>query len=250
MAREDMLVRTFVELADTLVDNFEVVEVTQSLVERCVELFDAAAGLLLVDPDGTMRVLASSSDQLRVLELFEIQTNEGPCLDCCLSGEQVVNQHLAGAEDRWPRFTPAAVDAGYRSVHAFPVRLRQQVIGALNLFREDEMPLDAIDVAAAQGFADATAISILQQRALQDAHLLAEQLRAALDSRVVIEQAKGMIAERAQLSVDEAFARIRSYARSHNEKVTAVCRRVVEGSTLALPDPPGTTGYSVRSGRS
>src|SRR5580658_1332481 len=109
MAREDLIVRTFVELADTLVDNFEVVEVTQSLVDRCVELFGAAAGLLLSDPDGTMRVLASSSDQMRVVELFEIQAREGPCLDCFLSGEQVVNQHLADAGERWPRFTPVAL---------------------------------------------------------------------------------------------------------------------------------------------
>lgn len=235
MAREDMLVRTFVELADTLVDNFEVVDVTQSLVERCVELFDAAAGLLLTDPDGTMRVLASSSDQLRVVELFEIQAREGPCLDCLLSGEQVVNQHLAEAGDRWPRFTPVALEAGYRSVHAFPVRLRQQVIGAFNLFRAVEVPLDPLDVAAAQGFADATAISILQQRALDDAHLLAAQLRAALDSRILIEQAKGIIAERAHVSIVEAFARIRTYARNRNEKITSVCQALVDG-TLALPD--------------
>jgi hypothetical protein len=237
MAREDLIVRTFVELADTLVDNFEVVEVTQSLVDRCVELFDAAAGLLLSDPDGTMRVLASSSDQMRVVELFEIQAREGPCLDCFLSGQQVVNQHLADAGDRWPRFTPVALAAGYRSVHAFPVRLRHEVIGALNLFRTDERSLDALDVAAGQAFADATAISILQQRALQDANLLAGQLQAALDSRVLIEQAKGVIAERTQVSIVEAFTRIRAYARDHNEQITTVCRRLVDGA-LTLPNPP------------
>jgi GAF domain-containing protein len=184
-----------------------------------------------------MRVLASSSDQMRVVELFEIQAREGPCLDCFLSGEQVVNQHLADAGERWPRFSPVALAAGYRSVHAFPVRLRHQVIGALNLFRADERPLDALDVAAGQAFADATAISILQQRALQDAHLLAGQLQAALDSRVLIEQAKGVIAERAQVSIVEAFTRIRAYARANNEKITTVSRQLVDG-TLMLPNTP------------
>jgi GAF domain-containing protein len=230
MPREDLLARTFVELADTLVDDFDIVEVTQTLVERCVELFSAtAAGLLLGDPQGTLRVLASSSDQLRVVELFEIQAQEGPCLDCYRTGQPVVNQDLARVNGRWPRFVPVALGAGYHSVHALPVRLRQQVLGALNLFRADAGPLDAADVLVAQAFADATAVAILQQRALQEAHLLATQLATALDSRILIEQAKGMLAERAGLSVADAFGQLRSYARSHNQKLTSVCQDVIEG---------------------
>lgn len=236
MAREELLARTFVELADTLVDDFDIVEVAQTLVERCVELFHAtAAGLLLGDPNGTLRVLACSSDQLRVVELFEIQAREGACLDCYRTGEPVVNQNLAQVNGLWPRFAPVALGAGYHSVHALPVRLRQNVVGALNLFRADPGGLDATDVLIAQAFADATAVAILQQRALQEAHLLAAQLTSALDSRILIEQAKGMLAERAGTSIAEAFARLRHYARSHNQKLTAVCQSVING-TLTLGD--------------
>jgi GAF domain-containing protein len=236
VAREDLLARTFVELADTLVDDFDIVEVAQTLVERCVVLFDAtAAGLLLGDPDGHLRVLASSSDQLRVVELFEIQARQGPCLDCYRTGQPVINQDLAHIDSRWPQFGPVAIDAGYRSVHALPVRLRRQVIGALNLFRTDTGPLNHLDVLVAQAFADVTAIAILQQRALKESHLLAEQLRAALDSRVLIEQANGMLAERAQLSLGDAFVLIRKYARDHNQHLNLVSAALIEG-TISLND--------------
>lgn len=229
MAREDLLVRTFVELADILVDDFDLIEVTQTLVERCVDLFDAAAGLLLADPDGTLRVFASSTEQLRVIELFEIQGQEGPCLECYRTGQPLVNEDLAQVNSRWPRFAPVALQSGYRSVHALPLRLRDQVLGALNLFRTEPGRLGELDVLAAQAIADATAISILQQRALQEARLLAEQLRGALDSRILIEQAKGMLAERAKLSVGDAFVRIRRYARHHNDTITAVSRGIIDG---------------------
>jgi GAF domain-containing protein len=231
MAREDLLARTFVELADTLVDDFDLIDVAQTLVERCVELFDAsAAGLLLADADGTLRVLASSSDQLRVVELFEIQAQEGACLDCYRTGLPVINQDLGNTGGRWPRFAPVALGAGLHSVHALPVRLRHQVVGALNLFRAEVGPLDDLDVLAAQALADAIAVAILQQRALQDAQLLADQLREALDSRILIEQAKGMLAERAGLSIGDAFVRLRSYARNHNQQLTVVCRTLIDGT--------------------
>jgi GAF domain-containing protein len=231
MAREDLLARTFVELADTLVDDFDIVELTRTLVERCVELFDAtAAGLLVADPDGKLRVLASSSDQLRVVELFAVQAEEGPCLDCYRTGKPVINQDLGQAHIRWPHFVPVALGAGYHSVHAFPVRLRDQVIGALNLFQAGFGPLDSLDVLVAQAFADATAIAILQQRALADAHLLAGQLQGALNSRILIEQAKGMLAERAKLSIADAFTLIRSYARDHNQHLTVVCQNILDGA--------------------
>lgn len=222
--------RTFVELADTLVDDFDVIEVTQMLVERCVDLFGAAAGLLVADPDGSLRVLASSTEQLRVVELFEVQAHEGPCFDCYRSGQPVINEDLADVNGRWPRFGPVALGGGFRSVHALPVRLRDQVIGALNLFLATPGHLDDLDVVAAQAIADATAISILQQRALQEARLLADQLRAALDSRILIEQAKGMLAERAGLSVGDAFVHIRRYARDHNEKLAVVSRAIIDGA--------------------
>ncbi|HWE54852.1 MAG TPA: GAF and ANTAR domain-containing protein [Acidimicrobiales bacterium] len=230
MAREELLARTFIELADTLVDDFDIIEVSQRLMESCVELFDAsAAGLLISDTSGRLRVIASSSEQLRTVELFELQASEGPCLECFLSGQPVINMDLSVAGSRWERFGPVALGAGFRSVHALPVRLRQEVVGALNLFRTTAGPIEPFDVAAAQALADATAIAIVQQRTLTDSRLLASQLSAALESRVVIEQAKGMVAERTGLTIGDAFIRLRAYARANNERLTAVCRSIVEG---------------------
>lgn len=222
------------ELADTLVDDFDLVDLAHTLVERCVELFGAsAAGLLLAVPGDDLRVLASSSEQLRVVELFELQASEGPCLDCYRSGKAVVNQDLAVADGRWPRFTPVALDAGFCSVHALPVRLRGSMVGALNLFRTVAGALDEADIKAAQALSAAAAIAILQQQALTDARLLAAQLHTALTSRIVIEQAKGMVAQYRGVTVDEAFARLRRHARNNNALLTAVCHDVVDGR-LAL----------------
>jgi GAF domain-containing protein len=240
VGREDLLARTFVELADTLVDEFDIVDLTQTLVERCVELFDAsAAGVLLADPDGHLRLLACSSERLRVVELFEVQAQQGPCLDCYRSGLAVISQDLDHVNGRWPQFAPAAFDAGYRSVHALPVRLRQQVVGALNLFRSDPGPLDALDASVAQALADVTAIAIIQQRALDESHLLADELRVALDSRILIEQAKGMLAVRAQLSFSDAFAHIRDYARRHDQHLSVVCQAIID-RTISLNDLKST----------
>jgi GAF domain-containing protein len=237
MTREELLARTFIELADTLVDDFDLIEVTQRLVERCVELFDvSAAGLLMAGADGELRMLASSNEALRVVELFEIQAEEGACFDCYHSGVAVVNEDLADTAGRWPAFSALAVDAGYYSVHALPVRLRRQVIGALNLFRGDRGQLNDADVSAAQGLADAVAIAILQERAVHDRQLILTQLEGALNSRILIEQAKGVFAERAKTSTAEAFTFLRSYARTHNQKLSEVCAGVINGSIF-----PATT---------
>jgi GAF domain-containing protein len=204
--------------------------VTQTLVDRCFELFGTAAGVLISEPNGTLRVLASSSDELGVVELFEIQALEGPCLDCFRSGVPVIDQDLAGAGARWPRFVSVATDAGYRSVHALPIRLRDEVVGALNLFMDHPNPFDVFDIKMAQAFADAIAITILQARALQDSYSLGEQLQSALNGRVFIEQAKGILAERAHLSVHDSFIKIRNYARGHNRKITDVSQDIVSGA--------------------
>lgn len=230
MAREDLLARTFVELADILVDDFDLVDLAQTLVERCVDLFDAsAAGLLLAAPGQDLRLLASSSEQLRVVELFELQASEGPSLDCYRSGKAVVNQDLATVNGRWPRFLPVALGAGFCSVHALPVRLRGTTVGALNLFRNACGPLADADVMAAQALSDAAAIAIVGQRALTDARTLAGQLQTALSSRVVIEQAQGMVAQDHAVTVDEAFDRLRRHARNSNKLLTDVCHGVVVG---------------------
>src|SRR6202521_5833526 len=173
MLREALLARTLVELADTLVDDFDVVELLTRLTDRCVLVLDvSAAGLMLVSPGGDLRVMASSSDAMRVLELFELQAEEGPCPDCYRTGEPIVNQKLAADDGRWPRFAPRALEAGFRSVHALPMHLRELTIGALNLFRADEGGLDEADLLAAQAFADVATIAILQHRARSEEHRL------------------------------------------------------------------------------
>jgi len=229
-----MLARTFVDLADTLVDDFDVVELLTLLVDRCVEILDvSAAGLMLVAPEGDLRVVASSSEAMRVVELFELQSQEGPCLDCYRRGQPVLNQDLGTIDGRWPNFTPVALEAGFRSVHALPMRLRGAVIGALNLFRSDEGPLDETDVLAAQALADVATIAILQHRAALEAQVVNEQLNHALNSRVLIEQAKGVLAERAKLSMDEAFGELRAYARNHNLRLADVAHDLTSGALAA-----------------
>ncbi|HEX6424368.1 MAG TPA: GAF and ANTAR domain-containing protein, partial [Acidimicrobiales bacterium] len=217
MPRETLLARTLVELADTLVADFDVVDLLTVLTDGCVDVLDVgAAGIMLAAPDGDLRVMASSSEAMRVLELFELQSQEGPCLDCYRTGAPVVNQDLATVDGRWPRFAAEALAGGFRSVHALPLRLRGTVIGALNLFHIDPGEMRPADVAAAQAMADVATIAILQHRAVLEAQVLNDQLNDALNSRIVIEQAKGMVAERAGVDMERAFARLRGHARNHN----------------------------------
>jgi GAF domain-containing protein len=228
--RERQLARTLVELADTLVDDFDVVELLTRLTHRCVELLDvAAAGLMLVADDGELQVVASSSDATMVLELLELQAEEGPCIDCYRTGLPVVHEDLGLRDGRWPVFGRTARDAGFQSSHAIPMRLRGATIGALNLFREHRGTLGAGDVLVAQALADVATIAVLQHRAARQAQHVNEQLQLALNSRIVIEQAKGVIAERAGLAVDDSFELLRDHARRHNRRLSEVARDVVEG---------------------
>ena len=239
MTREAVLARALVGLADTLVDDFDVVELVTTLVDHCVQVLDIdAAGIMLADPAAGLQVLASSDAEMRLVELFEVQSQQGPCLDCFQSGQPIVNTDLTTADGRWPQFAPVAVAAGYRTAAAIPMRLRGTIIGALNLFRSDAGPLSDDDVAAAQALADVATIAILQHTVAVDAERINSQLTGALESRVVIEQAKGMIAERAHITVDQAFARLRTHARNHNAKLTVVARDVVKGS-IHLDTPLG-----------
>jgi GAF domain-containing protein len=233
MSREATLARTLVQLADTLVADFDVVDLLAILADRCVEVLEVdAAGLMLAAPDGDLRVMACSSETMRVLELFELQSEEGPCLDCYRTGQPVVNQDLATVNGRWPRFAPEALAAGFHSVHALPMRLRGTVIGALNLFHVAPGEMQQGDVQAAQALADVATIGILQHRAVLDANVINDQLNHALNSRIVIEQAKGMVAEREGLNMEQAFARLRAYARNHNLRLVDVANAVIDG-TLA-----------------
>jgi GAF domain-containing protein len=244
MSREALLARTFVELADTLVADFDVVELLTLLTDGCVDVLDVgAAGLMLAAPEGDLRVMASSSEAMRVLELFELQSQEGPGLDCYRTGQPVVNQDLATVNGRWPRFAAEALAAGFHSVHALPMRLRGTVIGALNLFQIEPGEMRQADVAAAQAMADVATIGVLQHRAALEAQVLNEQLNQALNSRIVIEQAKGIIAEREGLNMDQAFSTVRNHARYHNLRLVDVAHDVIEGTLAAsaLDPPPAKT---------
>ena len=234
MAREALLARTLVELADTLVDDFDVVELLTLLTDRCVEVLDvAAAGLMLGFPGGDMRVMASSSDAMRLLELFELQSEEGPCPDCYRTGEPIVNHRLAATDGLWPRFGPRALEAGFKSVHALPMRLRNVTVGALNLFRADEGALNDADVLAAQALADVATIAVLQHSEAHDTQVVNEQLHHALNSRIVIEQAKGMVAERLDLNMEQAFSMLRNHARSHNLRLADLAEDIISGTMAA-----------------
>lgn len=242
--REAWVTRTFVELADTLVDDFDVVEFLSRLAGRTSELLDATeVGILLVDHNDNLRVMASSSERLRLLELFELQNEEGPCLDCYRSGEPILNAALADSTDRWPGFTSAALDAGFRMAHAVPMRVRDRVIGSVNILHDHERVVSDPDLALARALAGVATIGILQERAFREAAVLADQLQGALQSRIIIEQAKGMLAGRLSIGTEEAFSLLRRHARDHNRRLSDVAVDLLAGTlpTSELPPAP-TTG--------
>jgi hypothetical protein len=231
---DDRLARTFVELADTLVDDFDLVEFLQMLVDRCVELLEVTAtGLLLGDSHERLRVVAASAENIHLLELFQLQNHEGPCLDAYRTGAPVNHPDLRVATDRWPLFAPAATEAGFRTVHAVPMRLRSQIIGALNLFHTDPHALSPQLTQIGQALADVATIGLIQERSLHHQHTLVEQLQHALDSRVIIEQAKGVLAERHGIDPGEAFTLLRDYARKHGQRLTELAAAIIKGSTTA-----------------
>ena len=231
MTREADVVRSLVEMADTLVDDYDVVDLLTGLTDRCVTLLGlSAAGVMLASPSGSLGLVASSSEAMRLLELFELQAQEGPCLDAFRTGGRVDQEDLQAASGRWPLFSAAAVRAGFQSAVALPLRLREVTLGALNLLSTTRSPIGEADVVVARAFADLAALSILQHRASAEAQRLNEQLSAALSSRIVIEQAKGVICERAGIDLAEAFARLRAYARNANLPLTDVARAAVNGT--------------------
>jgi len=236
-----LLSRTFVELTDTMVAGFDVIDFLHVLTSRSVELLGvSAAGLLLADPRGELRVVAASSEAARLLELFQLQSDQGPCLDCFRFGQPVTVTDLPAQADRWPRFAAGARDAGFTAVQALPMRLREQVIGALNLFRAAPRPFDPAGISIGQALTDVATISLLHERSVRRADTLNEQLQTALNSRVIIEQAKGKLAERLGIDVDQAFSLLRDRARTSNRRLSDLARAFVDG-TEALTGPAAGT---------
>ncbi|HSO94732.1 MAG TPA: GAF and ANTAR domain-containing protein [Acidimicrobiia bacterium] len=230
MARETLILRTFVALADTLVDDYDVIDFLQGLAENCVALLDVtAAGIMLADAKGSLRHAACSSEQMRLVELLELQLEQGPCFEAFRTAKPVVSTSRDDAQARWPQFAPRVFEAGFASVSAVPMRLRSNVVGALNLFSSGVTALEDPDLELAQAMADVATIGILQEQAIRSSQAYSSQLEAALDSRVVIEQAKGMLAEKLGVDVDEAFALLRRYARDHNRLLSVVARQIIAG---------------------
>ena len=230
MSRESLVVRTMVELADTLVDDFDIVDLLTTLSERCVDILDAtAAGIMLATPEGELRAMVSSNEAMRVVELFELQSQDGPCFDCYRTGQPVATSDLTVRDQPWPAFAAVARAEGFLAAEAVPMRLRSNVIGALNLFRTEPTSLHGDDLAVAQSLADVATIAILQHRHAVDVEHVNQQLAAALVNRIIIEQAKGIIAERRSITPDEAFKLLRSSARNHNQRLAELARSVVDG---------------------
>jgi ANTAR domain/GAF domain len=231
MHEPQRLAQVFVELADTLIEEFDVVDFLQTLTERCVELLGVdAAGLMLTDQRGGLRLVGATLESARVLELFELQIQEGPCLECYVTGHAITNIELSEAHTRWPVFTSVAVEAGFEATHALPLRLRGTIIGALNLFTVTTARLSDDDVAVGQAMADVATIGLLHQRNLREQTILSEQLQTALQSRILVEQAKGVLAARAGVSIAEAFTRMRAHARRTSTSLTSVAQAVIEGT--------------------
>ncbi|MGW6731915.1 ANTAR domain-containing protein [Streptomyces sp. NPDC055013] len=242
MARERRVSEIFVEVADSLVEDFDVIDLLQRLSARCVELLDvSAAGILLADAQGELQIIAASDEHTRLLELFALQHDQGPCVECYRSGTARANIDLMrpGTTADWPRFAARARETGYVTTHAIPLRLRNRIVGALNLFQTTPHHLGDDDIALAQALADVATIAILQQRTLEQSQVENSQLETALISRVLIEQAKGLLAERWNIPVDDAFEMFRSYARARHLRLSDLAAQIISGAfdTTVIPAP-------------
>jgi GAF domain-containing protein len=239
LTRQALTATAFVELVGTLVGDFDVIDVLTGLTARCVELLGAsAAGVLLADSDGTLRVIGASSEQINLLELFQVQNEQGPCLDAFLTGVVVINADMT-AGSPWPTFAIESIAAGFPSVCAIPLRLKNVILGCLNLFMSEPVGLPDADVALAQSLADVASIAILQDQAMRDSATREVQLRHALQSRIAIEQAKGMIAEHSGLDMEAAFRRLRGHAHTANRGLTEVAEDIASGALSVDALTPG-----------
>lgn len=227
------LVEAFVKLGDTLIDDYNIVDLLQCLVETCTRLPAVdTAGVLLAEKFSQQHVMAYTTEEVLHLELFQVQEQEGPWLDCLHTGQIVSASDLAEAADRWPRFAPRAMQDGVRAVHALPMRLRAEIVGALNLFTSQPGSLAPQDLQIARALADAATIGILHERTLRSCENVARQLQTAFNVRIVIEQAKGLLAERTGLGFSEVFNLLRAHARRKRMRLSDVARGVVQGSVI------------------
>jgi GAF domain-containing protein len=233
-SRETRINTAFVALADTLTQDFDVVDLLNTLVEQCTEILDTdAGGLMLVDGEGQLQLMTSTNEAADFVEVMQLAAASGPCIDCFKTGVPVSVPDIQNSGGRWPEFQKTALQNGFHSVHATPMRLRGQVIGTMNLFGTKRGALTDRDIAVAQALTDVATIGILQERMIREGHVVAEQLHRALDSRVLIEQAKGMISHSMSIPMDEAFAVLRAHARSNNLTIRAVSEGI-SNRTIAI----------------
>jgi anti-anti-sigma factor len=227
VARDTLVTTTFVEIVEALVHDFDIVDVLTTLTTRCVDLLDAAAaGILLADGTGRLRVIGASTDQVEALELFQIQNEEGPCLDCYTTGKVVAANDLVAASP-WPSFATRCSSAGYASVYAVPLRFNSEILGCLNLFMTAVSGLSVAEVALAQALADVATLAIAQSESHREPGIAGDRLQRALDGRIAIEQAKGMIAEHAGIDLHDAFQVLRTFARDNHRALTEVADALV-----------------------
>lgn len=230
--REREVIRSFINLADRLVDDYDVVDLTTQLTQDCARLLDvSASGLLLADAGGVLHLLAATSEQAHTLEAFQLQREEGPCLDCFLTGQSISVTDLSSEAARWPRFVKVAAEQGFASVHAIPLRLRGHRLGALNLFGSRVGDLNEDDLRLAQGLAHVASIAIVHGDSLRDDAIVAPSLNAAVAGRALVEVAKGVLAGTHSLDMQEAFNRLRNYAHQRQLRLTDVARDVVAGKS-------------------
>lgn len=231
MSRESRISAAFVKLADTLMADYDVVDLLDTLLLECTQILDTdAGGLMLVDALGNLQVIASTSEQADFVELMQLNAGAGPCIECFTTGEAVSVADIDEFGTQWPQFRAAALQKGFHSVHATPMRLRGEILGTMNLFSTQVGELNPRDVAVAQALTDVATIGILQERSIRETGIVAEQLQRALDSRILIEQAKGVLSQTASIGMDDAFAMLRRYARNSNLSLRAVAEGVANRS--------------------
>ncbi|PPF27417.1 transcriptional regulator [Rathayibacter tritici] len=230
-SREHSVIKTFVALSDTLVDDYDVVDFTQTLVESSATLFDAvSAGLVLADPAGSLEVLASTDEDARLIELLQLDRGSGPCIQCFETGQPVIVEDVRAVGAEWAEFRERAIEIDVLAAHCVPMRSGGTTIGSLSLFQSRPGRLDRDDIAVVQAFADVATIGILHQRALQQSTVTQEQLQRALDSRVLIEQAKGILAYAHRTTVEQAFEVLRVRSRATSTPITTLAQEIINDS--------------------
>ena len=239
-SRERRVSAAFVALTDTLVSDFDIVDLMHTLISSCIDLLDTDAGALLIaDSDGDLQLMASSSEDVDQIEVVQLGAESGPCSECFTSGEPITIGDIRADADQWPEFQRSALDKGYRSIHATPLHLRGRVIGVMGLFHSETGALGEMDIALAQSLTDVATIAILQDRGSREVSDLNRQLQGALDSRIVIEQAKGLLAQSLHVDLDRAFRVLRNHARSSNQRLHAVATEVVNRHLVLTAEDGG-----------